>query len=485
MYVARERHTEGDRERQADMSSAAAGTPWRCGLWLMWRDHWTKRAPWRSWGPSWRTSRGRTSRGQDGSREMPTHSNQEWCTLCWKCTGRGPSVLPIREGKTFRREPAFCLRESPLDFLVVLIRAEESFAMSLALLGHAVGKCWLCVPFWPPGELCRCAWFWAGSRSRMFWSAGRKAVARSEQSTCSAAPCSGNPSGWHARHPLEGCKCDFHAAACLSSFLPCRMVHHHHHRHQHLSSSSLINIIVSIIVLRWARAVPWRTWRPGSLLSCNHVWNTHIAAFKLWFNDGHGPRTSWIVAVVKKTVLRRRVAGAVGTWQRKCCGKMVNRWSRPRNKRGGITRTGPMYAWWYRTAPMGAAAPIVMANMVARWIGEANSFFWAAPVSRLLERLTDVPLKLKKRNNVREIDVGLKWMFSLASCGFIRKRWPSLPGSTVHSWYHVWIVQFPPTTPSCTHLHLSRISTSILGSVTPSLRVTLYWIILKVNYIRS
>lgn len=45
-------------------------------------------------------------------------------------------MLPIREGKTFRREPAFCLRESPLDFLVVFIRAEESFAMSLALLGH-------------------------------------------------------------------------------------------------------------------------------------------------------------------------------------------------------------------------------------------------------------------------------------------------------------------------------------------------------------
>jgi hypothetical protein len=32
----------------------------------------------------------------------------------------------------------------------------------------------------------------------------------------------------------------------------------------------------------------------------------------------------------------------------------------------------------------------------------------AAPVSRLLERPTDVPLKLKKRNNVREIEVDLK-----------------------------------------------------------------------------
>ncbi len=56
----------------------------------------------------------------------------------------------------------------------------------------------------------------------------------------------------------------------------------------------------------------------------------------------------------------------------------------------------------------------------AQWIGQTNSFFWADPVSRLLERLTDVPLKLKKRNNVREIEVDLKWMFSLASCGFIR-----------------------------------------------------------------
>ena len=35
-------------------------------------------------------------------------------------------------------------------------------------------------------------------------------------------------------------------------------------------------------------------------------------------------------------------------------------------------------------------------------------FLGSTPVSRLLERLTDVPLKLKNRNNVREIDVGLK-----------------------------------------------------------------------------
>ncbi len=42
------------------------------------------------------------------------------------------------------------------------------------------------------------------------------------------------------------------------------------------------------------------------------------------------------------------------------------------------------------------------------FLGQANSFFLAAPVSRLLERLTDVPLKLKKRNNVREIEVDLK-----------------------------------------------------------------------------
>jgi hypothetical protein len=34
--------------------------------------------------------------------------------------------------------------------------------------------------------------------------------------------------------------------------------------------------------------------------------------------------------------------------------------------------------------------------------------FWAAPVSRLLEKLTDVPLKLKNPNNVREIEVVLK-----------------------------------------------------------------------------
>ena len=66
-----------------------------------------------------------------------------------------------------------------------------------------------------------------------------------------------------------------------------------------------------------------------------------------------------------------------------------------------------MYVWWYYTEPMGEAAPIVMDNMVTPWIGEVNSFFWAAPVSRLLERLTDVPLKLKKRNNVHEIEVGV------------------------------------------------------------------------------
>jgi hypothetical protein len=35
-------------------------------------------------------------------------------------------------------------------------------------------------------------------------------------------------------------------------------------------------------------------------------------------------------------------------------------------------------------------------------------FFGSVPVSRLLERLTDVPLKLKKRNNVREIEVDFK-----------------------------------------------------------------------------
>jgi hypothetical protein len=52
-------------------------------------------------------------------------------------------------------------------------------------------------------------------------------------------------------------------------------------------------------------------------------------------------------------------------------------------------------------------------------LGSPILFFWAAPVSWLLERLTDVPLKLKKRNNAREIEVGLKWMFSLTSCGFI------------------------------------------------------------------
>jgi hypothetical protein len=62
-----------------------------------------------------------------------------------------------------------------------------------------------------------------------------------------------------------------------------------------------------------------------------------------------------------------------------------------------------MYVWWYYTTPMG-----VMTNMVPRCIGEINFFFWTAPVSRLLERLTDVPLKLKKRNNVREIKVDLK-----------------------------------------------------------------------------
>jgi hypothetical protein len=39
---------------------------------------------------------------------------------------------------------------------------------------------------------------------------------------------------------------------------------------------------------------------------------------------------------------------------------------------------------------------------------ETNSFFGAAPVSRLLEKLVDVPLNLKKQNNVREIEVGLK-----------------------------------------------------------------------------
>jgi hypothetical protein len=135
----------------------------------------------------------------------------------------------------------------------------------------------------------------------------------------------------------------------------------------------------------------------------------------------------WIVDVVKETVFRRRVAGAVGTWQRKCCGKMVNRWSRPRNKRDGITRTGPMYVWWYRTGPMGAAAPIGLAKMVAHWIGESKSFFWAAPVSRLLERLTDVPRKLKKQNNVREIDVGLKmnvffglvWIYPVPFCHWL------------------------------------------------------------------
>jgi hypothetical protein len=44
----------------------------------------------------------------------------------------------------------------------------------------------------------------------------------------------------------------------------------------------------------------------------------------------------------------------------------------------------------------------------------------SAPVSRLLERLTDVPLKLKERNNVGEIEVDFKWMFSLVWCGFIR-----------------------------------------------------------------
>jgi hypothetical protein len=45
---------------------------------------------------------------------------------------------------------------------------------------------------------------------------------------------------------------------------------------------------------------------------------------------------------------------------------MVNRWSRPRNKRGGITRTGPMYVWWDRTGTMGSVAPIDLAKMVSR-----------------------------------------------------------------------------------------------------------------------
>jgi hypothetical protein len=39
-----------------------------------------------------------------------------------------------------------------------------------------------------------------------------------------------------------------------------------------------------------------------------------------------------------------------------------------------------------------------------------------------LQRLTDVPLKLKKVKNVTQIDVDLKWMFSLDSCGFIRSH---------------------------------------------------------------
>ena len=67
-----------------------------------------------------------------------------------------------------------------------------------------------------------------------------------------------------------------------------------------------------------------------------------------------------------------------------------------------------MYAWWYKTAQMGAVDTIDMAKQVVVCIGGANSFFWPAPVSRLFERLTDVPRKLKKVKNVSQIDVGLK-----------------------------------------------------------------------------
>jgi len=56
----------------------------------------------------------------------------------------------------------------------------------------------------------------------------------------------------------------------------------------------------------------------------------------------------------------------------------------------------------------GSSCLVGVAKKVVRCIGGANSFFWAAPVSRLFERLTDAPRKLKKVKNVSQIDVGLK-----------------------------------------------------------------------------
>ncbi len=125
-------------------------------------------------------------------------------------------------------------------------------------------------------------------------------------------------------------------------------------------SSRAVWFIIIIIVIIISHRPRWSTsssassssaeaesflGEPGDPGRCSpsNMCATHSSAFKLGFIDGHGhgelwrwSRTLWIVDVVKETVFRRRVGGSVGTWQRKCCGKMVNRWSRPRNKRGGI-----------------------------------------------------------------------------------------------------------------------------------------------------
>jgi hypothetical protein len=144
-----------------------------------------------------------------------------------------------------------------------------------------------------------------------------------------------------------------------------------------------------------------------------------------WSNVCHG-YTSSVQCVSRHAALVRRMHFGIQRWSRTSSWivTMVTDLTHTLVQSWWITRIGPMYVWWYRTAPMGVVVPIVRSNMVAPWIGETNSFFWTAPVSRLLERLTDVPLKMKKRNNVREIKVGLKWMFSLTSCVFI--RWTSL-----------------------------------------------------------
>jgi hypothetical protein len=41
--------------------------------------------------------------------------------------------------------------------------------------------------------------------------------------------------------------------------------------------------------------------------------------------------------------------------------------------------TGPMYAWWFRTGPMGAVAPIDLVKMVAPELVRPNSFFGLLP----------------------------------------------------------------------------------------------------------